>query len=362
MMIAAKNDQLDIMKLLSVYGASTSTFGSMLSQLPSLGNMYGGAMNGVHFMMLPTLVDAMSFSNISGNDKQGHFVQVTSQIHAPSNVRRLIDSFTGPRMAPVVAWTPLQTAAATRMHAEAAHALKLGRINPEADHHNWISNCINGYVIDGDEAGQGIPPSDLPDIASMLSARGGARREDPWSTSHTIAAGADLQGAVPICPETIKFIRKATIGWCPSTHWLHHATFRTAVHAVLTVSERLRGGVIEGIAGDVGDAGGDSAAGLAGAAQECARAVLPSEIWLHILHFCLRNDWKVAMMPGTVVEINGLKSRPELNGTIGVLQSRKGERWVVQPEVIFARHIQTGIASMALKESNLTSVPASMLR
>lgn len=361
MMIAAKNDQLDIMKLLSVYGASTSTFGSMLSQLPSLGNLYGGAMNGVY--MLPTLVDPMSFSNISGNDKQGHFVQVTSQIHAPTNVRHLIDTFTGPCMVSVVAWTPLQTAAATRMHAEAAHALKQGRINPEADHQNWISNCINGYIIDGDEAGKGIPPSDLPAIASMLSARKRARREDPWSTSHTIVPSAYLQGAVPvtvpICPETIKFIRKATIGWCPSTHWLHHATFRTAVHAVLMVSERLRGGAIEGVAGVVG---GDGAAGLAGPAQECARAVLPSEIWLYILHFCLRNDWNVAMMPGTVVEINGLKSRPDLNGTIGVLQSRKGERWVVQPEVIFERHICTGIASMALKESNLTSVPASMFR
>lgn len=54
---------------------------------------------------------------------------------------------------------------------------------------------------------------------------------------------------------------------------------------------------------------------------------------------------------GCTVVIDGLKSKPELNGTRGVVLSAKGEeRWVVE--------LEGDKSSLALKPANLTAVPA----
>ena len=52
---------------------------------------------------------------------------------------------------------------------------------------------------------------------------------------------------------------------------------------------------------------------------------------------------------GCRVRIDGLVSKPELNGMEGVVTAQKEARWVVQPS-------GEGLAPLALKEANLTVV------
>jgi len=56
-----------------------------------------------------------------------------------------------------------------------------------------------------------------------------------------------------------------------------------------------------------------------------------------------------AVAVGCTVLIDGLKSKPELNGMKGVVTARKEPRWVVQPN-------GEGLAPLALKEANITVV------
>lgn len=56
-----------------------------------------------------------------------------------------------------------------------------------------------------------------------------------------------------------------------------------------------------------------------------------------------------AVAVGCTVLIDGLKSKPELNGMKGVVTAKKEPRWVVQPN-------GEGLAPLALKEANITVV------
>lgn len=356
MMVAAQTQRLDMMKLLAVYGASTATYGSKLTTHVMNSGHLGGIPSNLTFMMMPTLVDPMSFSvTPHRNDEQVAFISTTSQIHGADNSN---DGSRAPPTQPVVAWTALQVAAATRLHKEGAQALKLGLIDPEADHEIWKHHFFTGYDFgDRDELEYYTPPNAATEFAGFLSVIETARCEKPWDPDRVLWSEEGVTGVTPgtepVCRETIAFIKRATVGWRPTTHWLHHAAFRTAVHSALLVSERLR---------TKAHASNAATASDSVVADDVDPVLLPAEIWEYILRFCLRSDWKVTRVPGSVVKIHGLKSRSDLNGTIGVVQSRKGDRWIVQPEVVFSRHINSGITPVALKGEHLTTVPASMVR
>ena len=128
------------------------------------------------------------------------------------------------------------------------------------------------------------------------------------------------------CKSTQELIQLATSGWSPKTQWIHHRAVREAVHTVLLVSERLRRQSTPSISSGPEEAKDDADNGT-------FTEVPPSELWLYLLRFCLRSDWPVDITVGTVVQISGVKSRPELNGKNAVVQCQKGDRWVVQTEL-----------------------------
>ena len=97
------------------------------------------------------------------------------------------------------------------------------------------------------------------------------------------AAGTTMWGAglemPPVCRATTRFARDAMACWSPERHWLFHADYRAAVHAVLLVRHRLE---------------------LCMRAPEVASSSpvrlphMPLELWLSVCAMLLRRHW----MPG----------------------------------------------------------------
>ena len=143
-------------------------------------------------------------------------------------------------------WSPLQFAAAFRLHTEAAAALRQGKMDPDA-------------------------ASILQIMAAIETSKVGANHL-PWV------------GAPPICKETIKLVADATRGWRPATHWLHHENVRNIVQAVLMIGERLE------------LRSRDNGAAMAAHAAEAvlpALPALPDEIWKYAMGFLQRSWWAV---------------------------------------------------------------------
>lgn len=185
-------------------------------------------------------------------------------------------------------WSPLRVAAYAKMYQHAASALKLGRIDPELDSFTLWNK--------------------LPEAEQTMSAADAV-------VADALAIRSLALSAHPPCLRTIDFVCAATSGWSPERHWLHHRTFRAAVHAVMLTNERLCRNA---------------------ESNSSADPVLPPELWLHLLGFCLRQDWQVDINVGSCVEIVGLQGRADLNGKKGFVRSKIGQRWSVVVEVVVA--------------------------
>lgn len=185
-------------------------------------------------------------------------------------------------------WSPLRVAAYAQMYQHAASALKLGRIDPELDSFTLWNK--------------------LPEAEQTMSAADAV-------VADALAIRSLALSAHPPCLRTIDFVCAATSGWSPERHWLHHRTFRAAVHAVMLTNERLCRNA---------------------ESNSSADPVLPPELWLHLLGFCLRQDWQVDINVGSCVEIVGLQGRADLNGKKGFVRSKIGQRWSVVVEVVVA--------------------------
>lgn len=140
-------------------------------------------------------------------------------------------------------WSPLQLAAALRLHAEAAAALRQGKMDPDAASILQIMAAIETSKVEANQL--------------------------PWV------------GAPPICKETIKLVADATRGWRPATHWLYHENVRNIVQAVLMIGERLE---------KRPRANGTA---MAAHAAEPALPMLPDEIWKYAMGFLQRSWWAV---------------------------------------------------------------------
>ena len=91
----------------------------------------------------------------------------------------------------VTGWSHLRVAAGCRLYKDAAVALRLGRMDPDAD--------------------------DSPQPAAMVQELMAA-----IATSKAAPAALPWQDAPPICKDTIKLVVAATRGWSRATHGLHH--------------------------------------------------------------------------------------------------------------------------------------------
>jgi hypothetical protein len=113
-----------------------------------------------------------------------------------------------------------------------------------------------------------MDPDALPlaEIRLALAAAAPAAPELPWSD------------APAVCPLARKMTKSATQGWAPSTHWLHHAHVRAAVHTLLLVSERVH-------RRQSFQRRGRSAVVLGGS--------MPPEMWIGIMRFFQRSGWQV---------------------------------------------------------------------
>lgn len=250
----------------------------------------------------------------------------------------------------VEGWSPLRIAVAAAMPEMAAIALRLGRMDPDvapfgSNRVRFSSSSSGGGLGDGggtvgiDGHGGGNDKSDSGASATtreLLAVRAELacfkrldskyflchqidfRFADPLKildeSSVLVGAGAGAgtgkkkkrsnEQALIILSSKVKaaqaatarFAKAATSGWTTSTHWLHHSGFRTAIAAVLYTSERLRRDAYESGCG--GSGGGGSAVEDADAPARASTAlhvlpVLPPEMWLVILTFCLRSWWGV---------------------------------------------------------------------
>ena len=159
----------------------------------------------------------------------------------------------------VQGWSQLRVAAGCRLRREAAVLLRLGEMDPDA-----------------------FPPREL--LAAIETSR--ARNPWPWL------------GVSPVCRATAKLVADAARGWHRSTHWLHHCNVRMAVYTVLVVELRLQDAMPQSERGGCGESGtgaGVASEGEGSAAELEGLPILPSEIWLFMMHFFLRSWWTVTV-------------------------------------------------------------------
>lgn len=218
---------------------------------------------------------------------QAWFEMMGQQVAAIPNGGVQVDAATG-ASAFHGYWSPLRVAAYAQMYQHAASALKLGRIDPELDSFTLWNK--------------------LPVAEQTMSAADAV-------VADALAIRSLALSAHPRCSRTIDFVCAATSGWSPERHWLHHRAFRAAVHAVMLTNERLWRNA---------------------ESNSNADPVLPPELWLHLLGFCLRQDWQVDINVGSCVEIVGLQGRADLNGKKGFVRSKIGQRWSVVVDVVVA--------------------------
>lgn len=165
----------------------------------------------------------------------------------------------------VTGWSHLRVAAGCRLYTDAAVALRLGRMDPDAD--------------------------DLQHPAAMIQELMAA-----LATSKAAPSALPWQDAPPICKDTITLVVAATRGWSRATHWLHHGKVREAVFAVLVVAGRLeRNANALATLATSSEHDGDDDAGADALATSTAPlpVVLPTEMWTFLMHFFKRSWWGV---------------------------------------------------------------------
>ena len=178
--------------------------------------------------------------------------------------------------------SPVEVAAGSRMHEALNLALRLGLVDVAVPH-NADAGALAPAATGSDGTKAPPHPPLLPDVSRMREAS-------------RIAATADLwPGMKPVCRDTQRLVRAAHTGWKPSTHWLHHSTFRAGVHAVLLVMERQfrlkqsRDGAVSVDSATLVHTAG---------ARQCENEAtvdlwLPAELWLLVCSKLLRCDWAV---------------------------------------------------------------------
>jgi hypothetical protein len=134
-----------------------------------------------------------------------------------------------------------------------------------------------------------------------------------------------IENIPAVCSRTVQLVVAATCGWSRVRHALHHQGVRTAVHALLLVSERLRRqfyaiasttiattaitttttlftatGNTTTVKAFGGGVGGGAAAltSVAVGGDGVSTPLLPPEMWLAIMSYFLRRDWAVPLTKG----------------------------------------------------------------
>ena len=107
------------------------------------------------------------------------------------------------------------------------------------------------------------------------------------TTAKTLPAALGWTGAPAVCRITTKLVIAATKGWSHARHWLHHDGVRTAVHAVLDVTERLLR-----LSHKHQLAGAGTRSTRASTEAAAALPTIPPELWLFIMSFFQRSWWK----------------------------------------------------------------------
>lgn len=164
----------------------------------------------------------------------------------------------------VTGWSHLRVAAGCRLYKDAAVALRLGRMDPDAD--------------------------DSPQPAAMVQELMAA-----IATSKAAPAALPWQDAPPICKDTIKLVVAATRGWSRATHGLHHGKVREAVFAVLIVAGRLErnSNALAALAtATEHDGDGDADADALTTSIAPLPVVLPIEMWTFLMQFFKRSWWE----------------------------------------------------------------------
>ena len=196
----------------------------------------------------------------------------------------------------VEGWSPLRVAVAAFMPEAAAVALRLGAVDPDA--------------FAGGGGGGGGSVQELLAVralATLLTSSSGASRSVAPPPSHfevhqvnfevhqvnrSLVSAGKARGVGPQRRRaTASLARAASIGWAPPTHWLHHSSFRRSVFTVLLTSERLRRAAYHPDHPD------------AGSTAPPPPPLLPAELWLVILGFCLRSWWKPPSSVGSTLAI-----------------------------------------------------------
>jgi ankyrin repeat protein len=134
----------------------------------------------------------------------------------------------------VAEWPKLRIAAGCRLHRDVATQLKLGMIDPDT--------------------------LSVPEIRTVIETAAAPPTELPWTD------------APDVCRTTARLIKAAFHGWAPPRHWLYHVGFRTAVHSVLLVGERLHRRL---------------------SMVPAPLPIIPPEMWIAVVSFCLRRNWTV---------------------------------------------------------------------
>eukprot|EP00729_Bicosta_minor_P021639 gene21639-biopygen31356 len=190
--------------------------------------VHGASMSAIAFTMTPAVVATL----------QGH--------------QSVIEWLTA-----VATWSPLQVAAALRMHSCITVMLQQGRLDPD-DRTTFP----------------------VAELVAVIAASTAKPEELPWVT------------APAICRTTIKLVHDASFGWKHSTHRLYHVAVKKAVFAVLVVEDRLeRTG--RGNANKIADVNDDYINATADAPHHAPLPLLPPELWLFIMHFFQRSWWHV---------------------------------------------------------------------
>jgi hypothetical protein len=217
--------------------------------------LHAAAMGG---HLLPTQLLTMHGAAVDAEDGDG---DTAEDIASSQGSPQIAEFFTA-----VAGWSGLQVAVGCRLHGEATAALRRGLIDPDGVGGAWEQMAVRATAKH--------PPASLW-----------------WPLP------------VPACSSSVAVAVQATSGWWPTRHWLHHCGVRTAVRAVLSVSERARSS--PSITGGVGGGGGGGGrnGGLASGGRQGvvvvlhALPILPPELWLFVMRFFLRAWWLVTEPP-----------------------------------------------------------------
>lgn len=162
----------------------------------------------------------------------------------------------------IPSWSPLRAAAGCRLYKDVAVALRLGRMDPDADDFSQ-------------------PASITQELIAAIATSKATPLELPW------------RDAPPICKKTIKLVVAATRGWHRTTHWLHHCKAREAVCAVMMVADRLETKGALPLPPPSQSQPWQATRAVAAEAVAMPLPVLPIEMWFHAMSFIKRSWWPV---------------------------------------------------------------------